>query len=96
MSAIAAQNTIAAQGTGRPAATQGGSDGGGDGFSKLLQALRGTEGSGKGLPADGSELPEDGNPFADADTDLLKALFGIGKEGAEALTELSAEEGQAL
>ncbi|WP_240308009.1 flagellar hook-length control protein FliK [Thiohalospira halophila] len=58
--------------------------------------MRGAEGSGKGLPADGSELPEDGNPFADADTDLLKALFGIGKEGAEALTELSAEEGQAL
>lgn len=96
MSAIAAQNTIAAQGTGRPAATQGASDGGGNGFSKLLQAVKGPAESGKALPADGSELPEDGNPFADADTDLLKALFGIGKEGAEALTELSAEEGQAL
>lgn len=96
MSAIAAQNTIAAQGTGRPAATQGASDGGGNGFSKLLQAVKGPAESGKALPADGSELPEDGNPFAEADPELLQALFGIGKEGAKALTELSAEEGQAL
>ena len=96
MSAIAAQNTIATQGAGRPAATQRGPDGGGEGFSGLLQALRGAQGSGKGLPVDGGDLPEEGNPFAETDTDLLKALFGVGKEGAEALTELSAEEGQAL
>ncbi|MFP4182286.1 MAG: flagellar hook-length control protein FliK [Thiohalospira sp.] len=62
----------------------------------LLQALRGSEGSGKGLPVDGSELPDDGNPFADADPDLLKALFGLEGESAKALTELSAEEGEAL
>jgi len=96
MSAIAAQNTIAAQGTGRPAASQGAAGEGGNGFSKLLQAVKGPSESGKTLPADGSDLPEDGNPFSEADPELLQALFGIGKEGAKALTELSAEEGQAL